>query len=207
MRTATFKAISGNHKILDLKVSANILGGGNDYIQKVNADGTWGQEYFYLTMSGTGYVPDGWYKDNYGGEVVTDADVLNDGEALFVTAAGDFSIVCAGKVLAEPTDINVPAGFGMVGNPLPKDVKISEIVVSEDVLGGGNDYAQKVNADGSWGEQYFYLTMSGTGYVPDGWYKDNYGGEAVTEADKLAAGESLFFTTAGEFKLYFPAAY
>ena len=181
------------------------MGGGSDYAQKINADGTWGDMYFYLTMNGTGYVEDGWYKDDFGGEPVTDADVLGKGEAIIITSAAQFTFTFAGQVAASTTDVSIPLGFSMVGNPTPVDVKISSIKVSDDVLGGGSDYAQKINADGTWGDMYFYLTMNGTGYVEDGWYKDDFGGEPVTDADVLASGESMIFTSAGEFKVTFPA--
>jgi len=91
MRTATFKAISGDYKISDIKVNG-ALGGGTDYAQKINADGSWGDMYFYLTMDGTGYVEDGWYKDDFGGEAVTDADTLEAGESMIFTAAADLTL-------------------------------------------------------------------------------------------------------------------
>ena len=159
--------------------------------------------YFYLTMDGTGYVEDGWYKDDYGGEAVTDNDVLTFGEAFQITASSDFTVTYAGQVVAGQPAVSVPQGSSMVGNPTPVDAKLSEIVVTG-AAGGGMDYAQKINADGSWGDMYFYLTMDGTGYVEDGWYKDDYGGEAVASTDALAAGESFQFTASSALTLTFP---
>ena len=45
MRTATFKAISGDYKISDIKVEGAV-GAGNEYGQLINSDGTWGNTYF-----------------------------------------------------------------------------------------------------------------------------------------------------------------
>ena len=206
MRTATFKAISGDYKISDIKVSDTVVGGGNDMIQKINADGSWGDLYYYLTLAGTGYVEDGWYKDDYGGVPVTDADVISVGEGVIVSSISDFTLTFSGEVIAGNPSIPVPSGFCMVGNPTPVTVKISSIGVSDTVVGGGNDMIQKINADGSWGDLYYYLTLAGTGYVEDGWYKDDYGGEAVTDSDVLAPGESVMFSAVSGLNLTFPAA-
>ena len=203
MRTATFKALSGNYKISDIQVKG-ALGGGTDTAQKINADGSWGDIYYYLTMDGTGYVEDGWYKDDYGGEPISDEDVLTFGQAFQITAAADFTVTYAGQVVAGPAQVSVPQGASMVGNPTPIDVKLSEVSVVG-ALGGGTDTAQKINADGSWGDMYYYLTMDGTGYVEDGWYKDDFGGEAVSDSDGLNAGESFQFTAASDLTLVFPA--
>lgn len=204
MRTATFKAISGSYKISDIKVSDNVVGGGNDTIVKINADGSWGNLYYYLTEAGTGYVPDGWYKDDYGGEPVTDEDVIGIGEGVIVSSVSDFTFTFAGEVIPGKPTVDVPTGFSMIGNPTPVTVKIGDIKVSEGVVGGGNDTIVKINADGSWGNLYYYLTEAGTGYVPDGWYKDDYGGEAVTDDDTLAPGESVMFSAVNGVTLTFP---
>ena len=202
MRTATFKAISGNYKISDIKITG-IVGGGGDLFQKLNADGTWGDAYYYLTMDGTGYVADGWYKDDYGGTPVTDEDVISIGESFIITAASDFTFTFSGEVIGGNPTVNVPAGSSIMGNPTPVDTPIAQITVNG-AVGGGGDMAQKLNADGTWGDAYYYLTMDGTGYVDDGWYKDDYGGEAVGSEDVLAAGESMIFTAVSNMTLTFP---
>ena len=92
MKTPTFEANNGDYKIADIKVSDDIQGGGSDYVQKINADGSWGDQYFYLTMNGTGYVEDGWYKDDFGGTPVSDEDILSPGESMIYTSASDFTI-------------------------------------------------------------------------------------------------------------------
>lgn len=205
MRTATFKAMSGDYKIADIKVSDTVGGGGNDTAQKINADGSWGQLYYYLTKAGTGWVPDGWYKDDYGGEPVTDEDVLSVGEAMIFSSVADFTVTFAGQVITGMPQVTVPSGSSIIGNPSPVSVKIGSIVV-DGVAGGGNDTAQKINADGTWGTLYYYLTKSGTGWVPDGWYKDDYGGEAVSDSDTLEPGESMIFSAINEYTIKFPAS-
>ena len=205
MRTATFKAMSGDYKISDIIVSGNIVGGGNDTAVKINSDGSWGQIYYYLTEAGTGWVPDGWYKDDFGGEAVTEEDVLKIGEAFMVSSVSDFSLTFAGQVAKGTVDVIVPAGSSIIGNPTPVNVKISTIIV-EGAVAGGNDTAVKINADGSWGQIYYYLTVAGTGWVPDGWYKDDYGGEAVSDSDTLEPGESMIFSAINEYTIKFPAS-
>jgi len=205
MRGSTFKAISGSYKISDIAVLGEDIGGaGNDYAQKINADGSWGDVYYYLTDDGAG-VEDGWYKDVFGDEAVTDADVIAVGESLFVTAASTLTFKFAGEVIAGKPEFVIETGFSMFGNPTPvTSTKISDIEVSGDIGGAGNDYIQKINADGSWGDIYYYLTDDGAG-VEDGWYKDVFGDEAVTDADVLGEGESVFATAAGDLTLKFPA--
>ena len=91
MRTATFKALSGNYKISDIQVKG-AAGGGMDYAQKINADGSWGDMYYYLTMDGTGYVEDGWYKDEFGDVAVSASDTLAAGESMIFTASASMTL-------------------------------------------------------------------------------------------------------------------
>ncbi len=203
MRTAMFKAMSGDYKISDIKVDGAV-GGGGDYAQKINADGTWGGQYFYFIVDGMGVTKDGWYKDEFGEEVVSDTDALVIGEALMMTAESDFTVTYCGEVIKGVPSVSVPQGASMVGNPTPINTKISDINVS-DAVGGGGDYIQKINADGTWGDQYFYFTVDGMGVAKDGWYKDEFGEEAVGDGDMLKAGESVMFTAESAIALEFPA--
>ena len=87
MRTVTFKAIDGDYKISDLIVNGAV-GAGNDTAQKINADGSWGDVYYYFTMEGSYWLEDGWYKDS-NGTAITQEDVLEPGEGLiFSSSAG-----------------------------------------------------------------------------------------------------------------------
>ena len=90
MRVPTFKALTGNFKISDIKVSG-ALGAGNDSVQKVNADGSWGDMYYYLTMDGTGWLEDGWYKADQA-TPVDDSDILTTGDGLFISAGSDLTL-------------------------------------------------------------------------------------------------------------------
>ena len=201
MRTATFQALAGDYKISDIKVSG-AEGGGSDYAQKINADGSWGDTYYYLTEDGMG-VDNGWYKDGFGDEPVSDEDTLSIGQAFIVTAGTDFKMTVAGQVISGQATVTAPAGFSIIGNPTPVEAKLSTITVSG-AEGGGSDTAQKINADGSWGTMYYYLTEDGMG-VDNGWYKDGFGDEPVTDEDALAPGESMIFTVVNELTLKFPA--
>ena len=202
MRTATFKAISGSYKISDMQVKG-VIGAGGDVAQKINADGTWGDMYYYYTMEGSYWLEDGWYKDD-AGTPVTDTDVIAVGEALIFTAAGDFTIQFAGQVIDGKPTVSVPVGSSIIGNPTPVSVAIGDIAV-EGAIGAGGDVAQKINADGTWGDMYYYYTMEGSYWLEDGWYKDD-AGTPVTDADVLEPGESMIFTSAAGMTLTFPAA-
>ena len=201
MKTTTFKAINGNYKVSDIKVS-DALGGGSDTAQLMNADGSWGTMYTYLTEAEMG-VPDGWYKDMFGDEAVTDEDMITVGQAFIVTFETDATFTVSGEVRSGTTDVDAPAGYSIIGNPTPVEVKISAITVVG-ALGGGSDTAQKMNADGTWGDMYTYLTEAEMG-VPDGWYKDMFGDEPVTDEDVLAPGESMIFNAESEMTLTFPS--
>ncbi len=200
MRTATFKAISGNYKLSDIKVEG-AAGAGNEYGQLINADGTWGTTYYYLTEEEV-FAPDGWYKDMGGEEPVTDEDVLTVGQAFIFTSDSDITFTYAGQVIAQPT-YTVPAGSSIVGNPSPVAVKFSEITV-EGAAGAGNEYGQFINDDGTWGTTYYYLTEEEV-FAPDGWYKDMGGEEPVTDTDVLAPSDSMIFTSDSDLTFTFPA--
>ncbi len=160
MRVATFKAITGTYKISDIVVTG-ALGGGADTVQKVNADGSWSDLYYYMTLEGSGWLEDGWYKSD-SATSVDDTDVIGEGEALFVTAASEITFTYAGQVIAGQPVVQIPAGNSMVGNPTPIQIKISDIEVTG-ALGGGADTVQKVNADGSWGDLLLLHDTGGVG--------------------------------------------
>ena len=202
MRSATFKATSGDLKISDITVTG-AGGAGGDYVQKINADGTWGEMYCYLTMEGSGWLEDGWYLGDQE-TPVSDDDVLKKGEALMVTAASDISFTFAGEVIAGTPNVSVLTGFSMKGNPLPNTIKISEIKVTG-AGGAGGDYVQKINADGTWGEMYCYLTMEGSGWLEDGWYLGDQE-TPVSDTDVLKPGEGLMVTASADLTITFPAA-
>ena len=200
MKTATFKAISGDYKISDIGVEG--AGGvGNEYGQLINEDGTWGNTYYYLVEDEM-FVPDGWYKDSTGEEPVTDEDVLTVGQAFIFTSDSDITFTYAGQVIARPT-YEVPAGSSIVGNPSPVAVKVSEIAV-EGAGGVGNEYGQLINEDGTWGNTYYYLVEDEM-FVPDGWYKDSTGEEPVTDEDVLSPADAMIFTSDSDLTFTFPA--
>ncbi len=200
MRTATFKAISGDYKIGDIKVDG-AAGVGGEYGQLINADGTWGNTYYFLTEE-EALVPTGWYKDVLGDVAVTDEDVLSVGQAFIFASDSDITFTYAGQVIAQPT-YNVPAGASIVGNPSPVQVKISEITVTG-ASGVGGEYGQFINEDGTWGNTYYYLTEE-EALVPTGWYKDVLGDEPVTDADVLEPSDSMIFAADSDLTFTFPA--
>lgn len=201
MRTSTFRALNGNYKIADIKV-AGALGGGSDTAQLMNADGSWGTMYYYLTEDEMG-VETGWYKDGFGDEAVTDEDVITVGQAFIITFEAASTFTVSGEVKTGTTTVDAPTGYSIIGNPTPVAAKLSDIAVTG-ALGGGSDTAQKMNANGSWGTMYYYLTEDEMG-VETGWYKDGFGDEAVTDEDTLEPGESMIFYVEAATTLTFPA--
>ena len=202
MRTSTFKAINGSYKISDIKVTG-AAGAGGDVIQKINADGSWGDLYYYYTIDGSGWLEDGWYLSD-GATPVSDDDTIGVGEAFMVTSSSDFTFTFAGQVIDTNPEIDIPSGFSMIGNPTPVTVKISQITVTG-ADGAGGDVIQKINADGSWGDMYYYYTMDGSGWLEDGWYLSD-GATPVSDEDVLSAGESIMFTSSSGLKVTFPKA-
>lgn len=205
MRTATFKAITGDYKISDIKVAGVFDGIGDEYGQKVNADGTWGDTYYYLLAEGGMAEADGWYKDPTGGEPVTDEDMLTVGQAFIFSSSADLTFTYAGEVISGTADVSVPAGTAMVGNPTPVAAKFSEIQVAGTFDGIGDEYGQKVNDDGTWGDTYYYLLADGGMAEEDGWYKDPTGGEPVTDDDVLEPADAMIFSSSADLVLSFPA--
>ena len=200
MRTATFKAVSGNYKISDIGV-VGAVGAGNEYGSMINQNGTWGNTYYYLTEDES-FVPTGWYKDMLGEEAVTDEDILTVGQAFIFTSDSDITFTYSGEVIKQPT-YSVPTGSSIVGNPSPTTFKISQISV-DGAIGAGNEYGSMINANGTWGNTYYYLTEDES-FVPTGWYKDMLGEEAVGDEDVLAPADSMIFTSDSELTFTFPA--
>lgn len=201
MKTSTFKAINGSYKISDIKATG-AKGDGTDTIQKINADGSWGDLYYYYTMDGSGWLEDGWYLSD-GATPVSDSDIIGIGEAFIVSAGSDFEFTFAGQVITGKPEITVQTGYSIIGNPTPTRVNLNDIKVSN-ATGAGSDTAQKINADGTWGNLYYYLTLDGSGWLEDGWYKED-GSTPVSDEDFLEAGESMMFNTASDVTLTFPA--
>lgn len=200
MRAATFKAISGDYKISDIGVEG-AAGAGAEYGYLINEDGSWGNVYFFLTED-EAFVPTGWYKDMGGDEPVTDEDVLKVGQAFLFASDSDITFTYAGQVIESPT-YDVPAGYSIIGNPTPVNVKVGDIAV-EGAAGAGAEYGYLINPDGSWGNSYFYLTEDES-FVPTGWYKDMGGDEPVTDEDVLTPSDSVIFNSDSDLTFTFPA--
>ncbi len=207
MRTVTFRAVAGGtYKLNEIKITGEAVGGyGDVYVQKANADGSWGDSYYWLTMDGAG-VPDGWYMDPLGDNAVGDGIVLNDGEGLFLTSSdSSLELIVSGEVAKGQVPVNCPLGYAMIGNPTPVAASLNLITISGDMVGGyGDVYIQKCDEAGAWGNSYYWLTEDGAG-VPNGWYMDPLGDEAVSGVN-LEPGESVFVSsTDSELVFTFPA--
>ena len=203
LRCPTFRTVlAANYPLSEIKVTG-ADGTGDVCAQVVSSEGVWDGEYYYLTEDNTG-MPDGWYKDMFGGESADDI-ILSQGTALFISSANnDLVLTVAGQVAIGDVLVPFSQGAGMVGNCLPVDVDLANIGVTG-ADGTGDVCAQTIGSDGVWAGEYYYLTEDNTG-MPDGWYKDMFGIEAVDDVT-LAPGESLFVTSANnDVTFVFPAA-
>ena len=190
MATPTFKVVTGgDYKLGDISV-VGAQGYGDFYGQMINADGSWGTTYYYLTEAMTG-SSDGWYSDSWGEASANDIPVPY-GSGLFITSTdGAVELIVSGAVPAGKQTITVPAGFSQIGNSLPIGIPLSSVEVSG-AQGYGDFYCQAINADGSWGATYYYLTENMTG-AANGWYLDTWG---ETSADvTVQPGQAYFFTS------------
>ncbi len=174
---------------------------GDEYAQKIGSNGKWGDCYWYLTEEAG--CEAGWYKDAVGDIPVTDADVVKLGEGLSFSCGADVTISYSGKVYVGAPSFDVAAGKAMIGNPTPGvKTKISQIEVAG-AEGIGDEYAQRINSNGKWGDCYWYLTEEAG--CETGWYKDAVGDIPVTDADELNIGEAVSFSTGSDVKVTFPA--
>ena len=202
LRCPTFRTVlAASYALSEIKVTG-ADGTGDVCAQTVSSAGAWDGEYYYLTEDNTG-MPDGWYKDMFGIEAADDV-VLDQGTALYVTSANnDIVLTVAGQVAKGNVVVPFSQGAGMVGNCTPVDVDLANIGVTG-ADGTGDVCAQTIGSDGVWAGEYYYLTEDNTG-MPDGWYKDMFGIEAVDDVT-LAPGESLYVTSANnDITFTFPA--
>ncbi len=203
MRCATFRTIlTASYPLSEIKVTGS-LGTGDVCAQAISSEGVWDGEYYYLTEDNTG-MPDGWYKDMFGGESADDV-ILAQGTALYVTSAdNDVVLIVSGEVPKGTVTVPFAQGAGQIGNCTPVAVDLADVGVTGSE-GTGDVCAQTISAAGEWDGEYYYLTEDNTG-MPDGWYKDMFGGEAADDVT-LAPGESLYVTSANnDVTFVFPAA-
>ena len=189
-------ANGGEYLVSDIKVEG--AGGAGDVsMQNMNSDGTWSDiTYYYLTLDGTGYVEDGWYRDIDGNEPVDETDTFKFGYGIsFTSNDNDLTLTYSGSVAKGAPVVEWTQGDGYLGNPTPVTQYIGDILI-EGAGGSGDVSCQKMLPNGTWADVcYYYLTLDGTGYVEDGWYRDIDGNEPVDETDFLAAGEAISFTS------------
>ena len=115
----------------------------------------------------------------------------------------DVELAFAGEVATGTQDAPYALGDSLGGNITPVDVNIAELGVKGDILGSGDICLQVFDTDGSW-KSYYYLTLAGTFWLDDGWYKD-LDGTPVTEEDVLTPGAGFFMTSQNvDIEITFP---
>ena len=191
MRCPTFKIVGGAGYDLTKITVVGAEGMGDVCAQTLSSAGLWVGEYYWFTEEGAG-VPTGWYKDVGGSEAVTEGEVvLDQGQGFALHSEyNDIQLKVSGEVQAGDVPLSFSVGDGMLGNALPVDADLTDIIVTG-AEGMGDVIAQSISAAGQWNGEYYWFTMDGAG-VDTGWYKDIGGSEPVA-ADEvvLAPGESL----------------
>lgn len=143
-------------------------------------------EYFYLSAEATG-TEAGWFEDDF--ETSANDVVIPQGSAIMFSSLGSANVQFAGAVPASSVDVvTLDDGFTMVGNPMPVDVKLGDILFTGI---GDTDSIQIMDAIGATEHEYFYLSAEATG-TDAGWFEDDF----ATPADDVVipAGSGFLFS-------------
>ena len=170
----------------------------SDLIQTFTSAGNLNPEYMYLTMDGFGYE-NGWYDTDF----ALVEETVEPGKGFLFWNNSGATINFSGEVLAGQKNLDVAAGYSIMGNPLPKDIDIQDMKLINSV-GDMSDLIQTFTSAGNLNPEYMYLTMDGFGYE-DGWYDTDF---ALVEETVQPGAAFLIWNSVGEgMKLQFPTAY
>lgn len=113
-------------------------------------------------------------------------------------ASGSVSLTCSGQVLEGPTQLDLSGkNWVMIGNPLPRAVKFSEIEAID--FADDADTLQKLESSSARSEKFYFC------YDGD-WYENTDDWNDASD-DEIAAGEALLANVAsGSVKINFPSA-
>ena len=164
------------------------------YISLMNTDGSSGDTYVYLTADG---APDGktagWYDSNDGETFVK--HLFDAAEAfIFNSDVDGVGLQTSGLVNLEVIKVSVASGNTAIANPRAMDLNVQDIVMTGENVADWCHYISLMNADGSSGDTYVYLTADG---APDGktagWYDSNDGETFIKNT--FAPGEGFIFNS------------
>ena len=238
--TATFENITDNTKfnLSDIKctkpdgsewlrtgAAANACNGAI-YIQKIDAEGSYGQEYIYYGKNASDTFGPGWYvgsREADGSNLVTDDSItLKPGEGLIVYSGKTAKFQVSGGVKLEPMTSDITTGYSFGGNCTPATLNLSDVRItkpdgSEWLRTGaaanacnGAIYIQKIDAEGSYGQEYIYYGKNASDTFGPGWYvgsREADGSNLVTnDAVTFAPGEGWIMYSGKAAKLVIPSA-
>ena len=184
------------------------------YVQKIDAEGSYGQEYIYYGKNASDTFGPGWYvgtREADGGNLVVDDSItLKPGEGLIVYSGKNAKFQVAGGVKLEPMTNDISTGYSFGGNSTPvtlnlADVKIKKPDGSDWLRTGaaanacnGAIYIQKIDAEGSYGQEYIYYGKNASDTFGPGWYV----GTRAADGSNLITGDMVTFAPGEGWIMY-----
>ena len=185
------------------------------YVQKIDAEGAYGQRYIYYGKNSSDTFGPGWYvgtREADGSNLVKGDEVtLHAGEGLIVYSSktgAKFQV--AGGVKLEPMTGDIVTGYSFGGNCTPvtlnlADVQITKADGSAWLRTGaaanacnGAVYIQKIDAEGSYGQRYIYYGKNASDTFGPGWYV----GTREADGSNLVAGDAVTFAPGEGWIMY-----
>ena len=227
--TATFENITDNTKfnLSDIKctksdgsawlrtgAAANACNGAV-YVQKIAANGAYGQKYIYYGKNASDTFGPGWYvgdRATDGSNLVTeDAVTLDPGEGLIVYSSktgAKFQV--SGGVKLEPMKGDIVTGYSFGGNCTPATLNLSDVEITKADGSpwlrtgaaanacNGAVYIQKIAANGAYGQKYIYYGKNASDTFGPGWYV----GDRATDGSNLVTGDAVTFAPGEGWIMY-----
>jgi hypothetical protein len=190
------------------------------YIQKISANGAYGQKYMYYGKNATDTFGPGWYI----GERTADGKNLVTSENDITFEAGEGVIVYCGKTAAqfvvsggvnlEATTKEIANGYSFGGNCSPVTINLADVKClrfdgQEWLRSGfgaaaanacaGVIYLQKISASGAYGQKYMYYGKNATDTFGPGWY---VGERAADGSNLVTADKNITFEPGEGWILY-----
>ncbi len=162
------------------------------YISLINADSSTGDTYVYLTADGAPTGKAGWYDANDGETYIE--HTFDPGEGFFFNSdVEDVGLQSSGLVNLDTVQVAASVGFCAIANPRAMDLNVQDIVMTGKNVADWCHYISLMNADGSSGDTYVYLTADGAPTGKAGWYDANDGETFIEHT--FEPGEGFFFVS------------
>ena len=200
---------------------------GNVFIRKIDAEGSYGQQYKYYGNTDGAVEKMGWFvgdrASDFSNKVIGESEVtLSPGEGLIVYASKAAKFRIAGGVRLTATSTDVAIGYQFGGNCTPVALKLSDIGCTQPSGAAwkdtgsaaqkctGNIFIRKIDAEGSYGQQYKYYGNTDGAAEKMGWFIGDRASDfsnKVIGANEVtfAPGEGWILYASKEAKLVIPA--